>query len=384
MKRFIAVGALFLCGTATQSAEPSPAQVKAADLVRDLGDVRFKVRDNAARELKKLGRGAKPALLEGMRSNDPEIWNRCTQLLPEVLALDLKARVEAFLADTEGKQKHELPLMGLFQKVAGNDPAARKLYADIVRNNADFLEACEQNPKLAGEKYNVRAYELHQRLFGPWSGGTARPQLQAADLAALFLVGADAEMSKSIPVNNVNPVANFLWQQQFQSALKNGELAAAYRKLFFAWAENRGDVNSVSQTLSVIQNNSLKEGLDFAVKVMKMKDQQIWSRAQAMTVVGKLGAKEHVAAFESMFDDKTQVTAIQWNNVQLQTQINDIALAMAAQLSGQQPKDYGFDALQTQPSLIFAYHYLGFSTDEKRDAAYKKWKEWKAAQEKKK
>ena len=414
MKRFIALGVLFICGAVGQSAEPgappnrpTPEQLKAAELVRDLGDSRYKVRDNAARELKKMGRIAKIALMEGMKSNDPEIWNRSAQLLPEVLALDLKARVDAYLADTEGKHKHDLPLQELFENVAGNgtgkvraaigtdllqglfnkvsgaDPA-RKLYADIVRNNASFLEACELNPKLAGEKYNVRAFELQQQLFGPWSGGAARPQLQASDLAALFLVGADAEMSKNIPTNNVNPVSNFLWQQQFQNALKSGEQAPAYRKLFFAWAENRTDVNSVSQTLSVVQNNNLKEGLDFAVKVMKMKDQQIWSRAQAMTVVGKMGNKDQVAEFESMFDDKTQVTTIQWNNVQLQTQINDIALAMAAQLSGQQPKDYGFDALQTQASLIFAYHYLGFSTDEKREAAYKKWKEWKAAQEKKK
>lgn len=391
MKRIIVAGFLLLywagnCAADPIATEPNPKSDanKAAEFVRDLGDARYKVRDHAARELKKMGRTAKAALLEGMKSADPEIWNRCVQLLPEVLALDLKARVDAFLADTEGKQKHELPLMEHYQKVVGNDVPARKLYADIVRNNAAFLEACEQNPRLAGEKYNVRAHELQQQLFGPWSGGAARPQLQASDLAALFLVGTDAEMSKNIPANNVNPVSNFLWQQQFQNALKNGEQATAYRKLFFGWAENRTDVNSVSQTLSVVQNNNLKEGLDFAVKVMKMKDQQIWSRAQAMTVVGKMGGKEHVAAFESMFEDKTQVTTIQWNNVQLQTQVNDIALAMAAQLSGQQPKDYGFDALQTQPSLIFAYHYLGFSTDERRVAAYKKWNEWKAAEEKKK
>jgi hypothetical protein len=389
MKRFIALGLVFSVTAALQSAEPatapkSPAPEKAIELVRELGDSRFKVREQAARDLKKLGRLAKTALQDGMKSADTEIWHRSIQLLPEVLALDLKARVDAFLADTEGKHKHELPLMELFQKVVGNDPGARKLYADIVRNNASFLEACEVDPKLAGEKYSVKAFELQQALFGPWSGSGARPQLQASDLAALFLVGSDAEMSKNIPNNNVNPVSNFLWQQQFQNALRNGEQAAAYRKLFFAWAENRTDVNSVSQTLSVIQNNNLKEGLDFAVKVMKAKDQQIWSRAQAMTVVGKMGTKDHVAAFESMFEDKTQVTTIQWNNVQLQTQVNDISLAMAAQLSGQQPKDYGFDALQTQPSLIFAYHYLGFSNDDKRVAAYKKWKEYKESQEKKK
>ena len=46
-------------------------------------------------------------------------------------------------------------------------------------------------------------------------------------------------------------------------------------------------------------------------------------------------------------------------------------------------KDYGFDALQTQPSLLWAYHYLGFSTEEKRAAAFKKYAEWSAAEKKK-
>jgi hypothetical protein len=394
MRPFLPLGALLLAGplfAAEPAPEPLPPprlapadlQEKAVELVRDLGDSRFRVRDAAAKELKKLGRVAKPALLAGARSADPEVWSRCVQLLPEVMALDLKARVDAFLADSEGKQKHDLPMMEQFQKVVGSDPPARKLFAEVVKTNASFLETCAQNPRLAGEKYNVRAMELQQQLWGPNIGTQPRPQMNVADVAALFLVGSDPEMAKSIPENQVNPVSNFLWQQPFQNALRSGEQAAAFRKLFFAWAENRSDLNSVSQALSVIQNLNMKEGLDFAVKVAKMKDLQIWTRAQALTVVGKMGGKEQVPMMEAMFDDKTQVTNIQWNNVQLSTQVNDIALAMAAHLSGQQPKDYGFDALQTQPGLIWAYHYLGFSTEEKRTTAFKKWKEWSEAQKKK-
>jgi hypothetical protein len=388
MKRIISLGAVLLAGSFVDAAEPStpaaPApESKAAELVRDLGDSRFKVRDLAAKELKKLGRAAKPALIAGMNSADPEVWNRCIQLLPEVMALDLKARVDAYLADTEGKHKHDLPMMERYQKLVGNDAPARKLFADIVKGSASFLEACEMNPKLAGEKYNVRAQELQQQMFGPWSGTQPRPQMGAAEIAALFLIGADEEMSKTIKENNFNPVSNFLWQQPFQTALRSGEQAAPYRKLFFAWAENRNDINSISQALSVIQNLNLKEGLEFSIKVMKMKDLQIWTRAQALTVVGKMGGKEQVPAMEALFEDKTQVTNIQWNNVNISTQVNDIALAMATHLSGQQPKDYGFDALQTQPNLLWAYHYLGFSTDEKRTAAFKKWKDWSEAQKKK-
>ena len=393
MKCLFVFGAMFLTGMViaaeTSPATPpaptlSPEALKAIDLVRDLADARYKVRELAAKELKKLGRHAKPALLDGMKSSDPEVWNRCAQLLPEVMAADLKARVDGFLADTEGKLKHDLPMMESFQKIAGNDIASRKLFVDMVKTNANFLEACEQNPKLAGEKYNVRAQELQQQLWGPWSGMGARPQLIASDVAALFLVGADPEMSKGITTtNNVNVVSNFLWQQPFQNALRSGEQAVAFRKVFFAWAELRTDVNSVSQTLSVIQNLNLKEGLEFAVRTMKSKDQQIWTRAQAMTCVGKMGDKTHLPSMEAMFEDKTQVTNIQWNNVNISTQLNDIALAMAIHLSGQAHKDYEFDALKTQPGLLWAYHYLGFSAEDKRIAAFKRYADWQAAQKKK-
>lgn len=390
MKRLLMLGALLLSNSVVLSAEPSqPAAdptadtVRARELVRDLADPKFKVRENAAREIKKLGRHAKPALLEGMKSTDPEVWSRCTQLLPEVLALDLKARVEAFLADTEGKQKHELPMMERFQKFAGNEPPARKLYAEMVKSNAEFLEACELEPKKAGEKYNLRGMELFQQLNQPWSGKGARPQLNVPDLAAVLLIGADPEVGKVQANPNFAPVSNLIWQQPFQNALRSGEQAVPFRKLFFAWAEQRNDANSISQVLSVIQGINMKEGLDFASKVMKMKDTQMWTRAQAMTCVGKMGDKDHVPAFEALFDDKTQVTVIQWNNVNITTQMNDIALAMAVHLSGQKHKEYGFDALQTQPEMLWAYHYLGFSTEEKRTAAFKKYQDWSAAQKKK-
>jgi hypothetical protein len=379
---------------ALSAEESEQIRVRAQELVKELGDPRFRIREAAAKELKSIGRHAKPALREGMLSGDPEVVNRCSQLLPEILALDLKARVEAFLADVEGKQEHDLPMRSVYQQIAGNDAAARNLYASIIRGNSDFLEFCEQNPRLAGERYNIRGMEIQQQLLGSLNGERVRladnngkllntSPIVAADVAALFLVGANAEVSKAIvnPVNG-NVVANLLWQQPVQAALQNGEQAVPFRKLFFAWADQRNDVNTISVTLSLIQNLNLKDGIDYAVRVVKTKDQQIWTRAQALTCIGKLGGKEQLTSIEALFDDKTQVTAIQWNQVHITTQLGDIALAMAVHLSGQQHKEYGFDALQSQPSLLWAYHYLGFSTDEKRTTAFKKYEKWSADQKK--
>ncbi len=406
MKPLLALGLLFLslvscAATAEEASSSSPSLLtaeakKARDLVRDLADPRFRVRDAAAKELMKIGRLAKPALIEGMKSADPEVWNRCSQLLPEVLAADLKARVDAFLADAQGKQKHDLPMMERYQKIVGKAAPARKLFAEMIKTNASLLEACELNPKLAGEKYALRAQELQQQIFGPrLVARSPNPKINTPDLAALFLIGADTEMSKGIADNQFNPVSNFLWQQDFQQTIRTGELSPPFRKLFFAWAENRTDLNSISQSLQVIQNLAMntnskddaefkKDGLEYAVKVMKMKNLQVWTRAQALTCVGRLGNKDHLPAFEALFDDKTQITNIQFNNVNISTQINDIALAMAVHLSGQSHKEYGFDALQAQANLLWTYHYLGFSSDQKRTVAFKKYADWNAAQKQKK
>ncbi len=396
MKRLISLGSLLLTsswifaaevGKPAVPAEAGPEAAKASELVAKLADSSFRVRDAAAKQLKKLGRHAKPALLEGMKSTDPEVWNRCAQLLPEALAFDLQARIDAYVSDTEGKKKHDLPMIERFEKLAGNEPAARKLFADVIKTNGTFLESCTQESKLAAEEYAGRAQEMNQRVLNPALFVGARPQgpinqVDAVDLAALFLAGTDPEIAK-LSAANVNAVANFLWHQSFQNALREGDRAVPFRKLFFAWAEMRNDLNTVSQTLAVIQNVNLKEGLDYAIKVMKSKDMQIWTRAQALTCVGRIGTKDQLPAFEAMFEDKTQITNIQWQNVNITTQLNDVALAMAVKLTNQSHKDYGFDALESQPALVLQYHYLGFSTDQRRAAAFKKYRDWAAAEKKK-
>ncbi len=331
----------------TATPEISPDVAKATSLVRELGSPEFRVRDAAAKELRKLGRHAKPALLEGAKSTDAEVLNRCVAMLPEVLALDLQVRIEAYLADAEGKQKHDLPMLTSFQKLVGKDAGARKLYASIVKSNAEMLEACEDHPNSAIDQYNARAKQM-QDYLSPRRARLRTP-IDAADIAALFLIGADIGQSKGLG-KTANSMSNVIWQQTFQAALRNGDEAPAYRRLFFAWAEHCNDVNAISQMLAIMQNVNNKEGLNFAIKVTNNKDLPIWNRAQALTCVGKLGGKEHVPFFEGMFADKTQVVNMQWNNIDITTQMNDVALAMAIQVSGETPKDYGFDALQTQPA----------------------------------
>ena len=77
---------------------PAQELSKARELVHQLGSEQFADREKAELELAKMGRLARPALLEGVNTDpNPEVRSRCSDLLPKATALDLKARIEVFL-----------------------------------------------------------------------------------------------------------------------------------------------------------------------------------------------------------------------------------------------------------------------------------------------
>src|SRR5919106_1745186 len=95
------------------------AQEQAQQLVRELGSGSFRVRQRASRQLMELGVPAKDALIEGLKSSDAEIRDRCRRVLVGVLEEDYQARVDAFEADRQGRHEHHLPGWERFRTVAG-------------------------------------------------------------------------------------------------------------------------------------------------------------------------------------------------------------------------------------------------------------------------
>src|SRR6476469_430118 len=91
---FLVAGVAF---AAPSVANDSPENRKAKELVNLLASSKYRNRERAATELIKMGRAAKPALIDGKNHADPEVQSRCQQLLPQALALDLMFRVDRFL-----------------------------------------------------------------------------------------------------------------------------------------------------------------------------------------------------------------------------------------------------------------------------------------------
>jgi HEAT repeat protein len=151
------------------------------------------------------------------------------------------------------------------------------------------------------------------------------------------------------------------------------------RELLGGWIK-RSDGSTAYQTLSLAMRFDLKEGLVPAVKLLENPGNPASFRQNAIVAIAKLGDDSHTKLLESLLEDESKYTARKINNVNYETQIRDVALAALVIMKKQDPKKFGFDRIQQNPTSVFSTSTVGFENDEKRNKALAKWKEFKSAQ----
>ena len=382
--------ALLLAAGAAPAAAPAPLsqadQEKARQLVRQLGDRSYEARTLASRQLFKMGLSVKDVLLEGSKDADPEVRRRCRELLPAVLEADRLARIDAFVADKEGKKDHDLPGWRRFRQVAGADAEARKLFVEMQKGEScTFLIDVDKSPGHAGELCYARCQHMQEKLYGRFRTGIATTDhtpVTLAEMAAVMLVASDPKVQ--MPNFSSYMVGNFLYQQVARNAL-SGNKPTPFRKLVLAWIERQlGDDNGLQYALNMAVNLELKECLDIAVKAAKEKKVKGQGLGAVLTTLGKMGGKEHMPLLEAQLSDTTVIGNFGINRGSGTTEVRDAALAMLVHMTKQSHKDYGFLFADANAGLMFNAVFLGFSNNAQRDKAHRKWKDWKAAQAKKK
>ena len=211
-------------------------------------------------------------------------------------------------------------------------------------------------------------------------------EVPLAEIAPLLLIAADPKVT--IPAQHRYLFGNLLYQTVVQNELRAGR-STPFRKIVLVWMERQAEDQVTAQILfDTINNLQLKEGLPLALKAVKNKKLKGSGVAHALVTIGRLGDKEHLAVLESCLDDKNQFCGFgiggRGGNVQGNTEVRDVALAMLVRLTKQSFKDYGFAiAGLGYDHLMNNANYLGFSSNKKREQALAKWKAWKASQKKK-
>jgi hypothetical protein len=360
-------------------AVPAERVTRARQLVRQLGSDAFRDRDRAARELTQMGRAALPALEAGRDHPDPEV----------------RMRVE-------------------FRAVAGDDPAARDLYAEALKNreNYELLLAlrgvpADQVPPLAAAVGAVAAagpelpaadrlnlaldarrqemqYRTYQQQFAV--GGTHRPFMpEPPEIALLLLAESMVDDAKA----GFNPfqyqVTNYLHQEPLRSAAAGaGRHGPALRRLVAHWMDTRRGPYGLQNTVGLAQVLQMgpRAVSRYAARVLTADGVQPWARANAAATLARNDGKEHLLTLTRLFTDDAMLIRGGPGNPQPDVQVRDAALGFALILTGQDSRAYNVHTAHSQPAMKFQYTNYQFVPDDKgaaeskRAAAFQKWRAW--------
>lgn len=345
-----------------------------AQLVDQLGDDSYEVRERAAKQLIELGLDAKDALLQGTHHFDVEVRTRCTRIWSKVQVLDLEKRLAAFLKDPDNPTAN-FAGWSRYRKLLGDDRPARELFVDMQRSEPGLLDAMEKSTKAAGEMVAILCREYQQHMIMRLNG--RREEVPLGSVAALVFVGSQPELK--LDIQSASMIYNFVNQQAFQRALQGGAFQQHTRKLLGLWVGRPAESHMAYQSMMLAMRFDLKEGLEPALKMVRDGGTNASQRAYAVVAVGKLGGKAHVEDIKKLLDNQSVCATYQVNNKRITTQLRDVALAVAVHLTGQSLEQYGYNRVQRNQQMLFYPYSLGFEESSQRDKAFAKWRQWEAS-----
>lgn len=365
-----------LIGAPTPPAAAPTQQLN--DLVRKLGDKSYRTRETAARELLRQGSAAVSVLTEGAKDADPEVSERCRQLLPQAASLERTDKLNAFLKDLKAPPPKGLPGVENFLKITGDTKIGRELYAEMLAIHHIALEAAEDNPRKATEYYQQFCDEAYQRYqSGARTGRYSYDNMfnSRADITFFLVISGDARLRKNTA--GVNRSYILLYGNQVNKALTEGESSETMRKLFLDWLGGDLEINLQQRGFMLAAQNNMKDAVPVILKMLEKPGQQTYAKAQVMIALAKLGGKEHLAKLEPYLSDKTVVASV---NGTIQVQIRDVALGVSVLIAGQTLADYGFDArFGGSPAQYYHFSFPDSQqgTESKsRETALAKWRQW--------
>jgi hypothetical protein len=358
--------------------EKTAEQKQAAELVKQLGNPKYAVREAAAKRLLELGPSAVAAISEGTKATDEEVRNRCIALLPQAKAVEWKRRSAAFLADADAKQKHDLPLLADWEKLLGNLSAgSRKVFADMVRADGELLEGVAADRKKAAKLCSDRCKIVLAEVR------TAKGQVKGdpGDIAALLFVDILSPThydwsSQAFP-------CNLLGNPALIDALGDADAGPVFRRLLLKWAETRPAQDSFAfqRFAMLVQKKPFPEAGAYLAKVAKDKKADVLStRLLAVQALGKVGGKEASEALGELVTDTTSL----FNGGGFGSEdyrLGDAALATWITMDGKKISDYGlrhhggigFGTGDGDEIISLELH--NFANADERAKAIKKWKE---------
>jgi len=369
-------------GTFAADESPTLSQIKA--WIEELGHDAYPLRQAAAEQLLRAGMSAREPLLKLADGPDPETRAAARRLVALIDRTEFHRRLEAFAADTEGRQGLTLPGWDRYRELVGDDTAARALFVEMQRQEGAMLSAAfGVSTQPVHELWEERLLRLIQWQATAGNRG-AQPPLGSA--AAMLFLGSIADVNVSD--RSAMMVEHLIQRPPIREALQAGDHRDAIRRLIVGWVLHCPNENEslLGRRIYLASTNGLKEALPLALAVAggdpKYASVQPSTRAAAILMIGHLGGREHIEQLEPLLNDSTicMPRVAQAAGQPANVQIRDVALVVLLNLTDQQPADYGYLHARMQSQRLFQVQTLHVENDAQRARAVAKWRAWRAAE----
>ena len=372
--RILSVVSVLMAGVGRLHAQDSTTddETRIDRLIRGLTAVAFEVRRESEQELRQVDLGALPRLRDVAMTGDLEVRRRVERIIADVERRAVTAAVERLERGEEPESSDLVYGWERFCEQLGNNTESRELFAELLRAEPVLMRAVD------GPAHNIQAeFESRCADLGLWRGGRRRMTPGRATVAALLFVGGQPECRPStLAANCINTIVQ---QGEFSTVLNGSNPPENLQLLLGRWIA-RPESAAAMQRLSIAAKFDLTEGLDIAREMIhsRVTGPQV---QYAVLYLAKLGHPHDMHVLEQLLDDdetEFQVGRRAADN-KFTSRMQDVALAGLLHMTGQDPREHGFEAIRDHDMYLYAPGSVGFADEETRTSALGRWRRWSAA-----
>jgi hypothetical protein len=338
--------------------------------VQQLGDLSFENRAAAESELIRIGISAREHLLNAGNSSDLEIRYRAARALDKIERRHHARLIEAFLANPDDDElARQLPGWKRYAGAVGEGRTERVFFAGMQQAERNLLRwAAMPEGAETDERVGARILEIKHLLYQRRGN-----VVSAASIAAAIFAASAPERKLSAAVHSA--VYSLTSHSTYRNSLQGGKNLPG-RLIIGPWVALEGGVSDYIR-LKVAMRYDLPQGVAPARRVIKAGGQGS-SLFYALLAFGKCGSTADLPLLEDLLDDRTILIRPRGGK-EYHVEARDVALLAALTITGQDHRNYGYPRVVRNSTYLYSTTSCGFNDDAQREAALRKWKEWKVS-----
>ncbi len=352
--------------------QPDDAMGDLPRLVETLGHDSFQSRRIAANTLLRLvkpgqsdsttGKAVIRAMKDGLLHRDLEVRAASMRLLQSIEQADFDFQLQQLLNPRTDADSIDLAGWKRFSAMAGDDAAARALFAQVATRFSSTLREMESD----------QASALNQSAI---LSQTDPYRIDSADAAAWAMVLCWDDPRLGLNVNLSPRLAKSLCHSGLGPKLRRRNDAIVIRRMIAHWLGNHAAASVRDRLLIAMRYECARRAEELCDQTLADPGGRPSGQVMAMLCASALQhADIQQSLIDRLGDDRTSHVwqLIASRQTKIRTQVSDVALALLLHRHQIDPRSVGFDELQADPKLVFREHSLGFANSELRQAAYRR------------